>query len=145
MDTNKYKLLKLTWLIKKAHQEALNESMMRFDLSPNEGFILLFLFKHDLNTAQEIAEYRSISKSLVSKSIHNLMERGLLDLSVDLQDKRIRRLDLTEKSQEIIQALNQDELEFYQILEKGLSKEDRIYLDGIVNTLYDNVSEVLEK
>lgn len=144
MNTDKYKLLKLTWLIKKAHQEALSDTISKFNLSPNEGIILLFLFKHDLNTAKEIAEYRSISKSLVSKSINNLMDQGLIDLRVDLLDKRINRLDLTEKADPIIKELNQDEINFYTSLEEGLSEDDRKLLDGILNTLYENVTKVLD-
>lgn len=145
MHTNKYKLLKLTWLVKKAHQEFLNENVIHYDLSPNEGIILLFLYKHDLDTAKEIAEYRSISKSLVSKSITNLLERGLIEIRIDALDKRIKRLELTQKADVIIEALNQDEISFYKQLETGLNKEDKKVLDRISDILYDNVSKMLDQ
>ena len=144
MNTNKYKLLKLTWMVKKAHQECLNKTSIDYGLSPSEGMILLFLFKHDLDTAQEIAEYRSISKSLVSKSINHLIDRGLVEVRIDSEDKRINRLDLTEKADEIIEKLNQNEVNFYTQIEKGLSNQDKETLDTVVSTLYENVSEILD-
>lgn len=145
MNTNKYELLKLTWLVKKAHQESLNQTIEANDLSPTEGLILLFLYKHDLNTAKEIAEYRSISKSLVSKSLQNLLKRDLIHLTVDRDDKRINRIELNDKANPIIKQLNQDEIEFYTSLEDGLDFEDKKHLKKITNTIFENVSKLVEQ
>lgn len=141
MNTNKNKLITLTWLIKKAYEESLYDTKNHYDLSPSEGAILLFLFKHDFDTAKEISEYRSMSKSLVSKSINNLLKRELITLKVDCEDKRIHRIELSKNANEIIEKLTQDEQNFYSSLEEGLNSEDRASLNRIMNILYDNVKK----
>ena len=126
-------------MIEKAHTESLNKTNIKYGLTPSEGAILLFLSKHDFDTAKEISEYRSISKSLVSKSINNLLEQGLIKLQVDQNDKRIHRITLTKDSNKIIDELSINDQEFYELLKKGLNPEDIENLQRIMNTIYDNV------
>lgn len=139
MDNKNNKLLKFSWILKKGYEKSLEEVLSKYDLSQNEGSVLLFLHNNKLNTAKEISEYRSISKSLVSKSINNLYSRGYIDLIEDEKDKRINRLYITKAAKSMVEDLYLAQQNFYGLLEKDINEEDLELMDKVLKKLYKNI------
>lgn len=139
MDNKSNKLLNFSWILKKGHEKSLEEVLSKYDLSQNEGSVLLFLYNNKLDTAKEISEYRSISKSLVSKSINNLYSRGYIGLIEDKKDKRINRLYITKSAKEIVTDLHLAQENFYTLLQKDISEEDLKLMNKILKKLYNNI------
>lgn len=139
MDNRNSKLLKFSWILKKCYEKNLEKVLTKYELSQNEGSVLLFLHNNNLNTAKEISEYRSISKSLVSKSVDSLCKKGYIDIREDEEDKRINRLYITENAKEAVEKLSLAQDEFYILLEKGIKKEDLRVMDRVLKKLYNNV------
>lgn len=145
MENMNSQLLKLSWALKKGYEKNLEDILSRFSLSQNEGSVLLFLDHQNMTTAKEISTYRSISKSLVSKSVESLKERGFLEIKEDGDDKRIRRLYLTPSSREVVKDLDLAHKQFYAILEKDLSQNELKIMDRVISQVYANISNELEK
>lgn len=139
MDNRNSKLLKFSWILKKCYEKNLEKVLTKYELSQNEGSVLLFLHNNNLNTAKEISEYRSISKSLVSKSVDSLCKKGYIDIREDEEDKRINRLYITENAKEAVEKLSLAQDEFYILLEKEIKKEDLRVMDRVLKKLYNNV------
>lgn len=61
------------------------------------------------NTAVDIARHLGVSKQAVNKTVNELVDRGYLRLTVDDQDKRIKRIEPTtaglEKGRQASEAL----------------------------------------
>ena len=113
-----------SWILKKGYEKSLQEVLIKYKLSQVQGNILLFLYNNELNTAKDISEYRSISKSLVSKSIDNLYEKKYIYIKEDRDDKKITRLYLTDKSKNVVKSLHLAQRNFFKLLEKDIEKDD---------------------
>ncbi len=91
-----------SWKFAKFFEKALQEVGKEKDLTQSEMDVLLFLCsKTALNTSRDIAEHRSISKSLICKSVSSLSKKGLLVSSYDEIDARVLRLELTNEGQNL--------------------------------------------
>ena len=64
-------------------------------LTQNEIDVLLFLYNNSpLDTARDIARYRAMSKSMISKSVDSLYRKGYLSYEIDEIDKRCIHLKI---------------------------------------------------
>lgn len=133
-----------SWILKKGYEKSLQEVLIKYKLSQVQGNILLFLYNNELNTAKDISEYRSISKSLVSKSIDNLYENKYIYIKEDRDDKRINRLYLTDKSKNVVKSLHLAQRNFFKLLEKDIEKDDLLLMDKTLKKLYNNIYENLK-
>ncbi len=61
-----------------------------------ESIILYELFTHPRLSQKELVYRSGIPKQSISKGIHNLAERGYLEITSDSQDKRVKYCALTE-------------------------------------------------
>ncbi|NLC65384.1 MAG: winged helix-turn-helix transcriptional regulator [Clostridium sp.] len=144
MNDRGSKLLMFSWILKKGYEKSLQEVLIKYKLSQVQGNILLFLYNNELNTAKDISEYRSISKSLVSKSIDNLYEKKYIYIKEDRDDKRINRLYLTDKSKNVVKSLHLAQRNFFKLLEKDIEKDDLLLMDKTLKKLYNNIYENLK-
>ncbi len=61
------------WKLKKVYEKMFYSLTKEFELTQNEIDVLLFLYNNSLlNTARDIARYRAMSKSMISKSVDSL-------------------------------------------------------------------------
>lgn len=141
MNNRIKELLRFTWLLKKTYENHLESVLTKHKLTQAEGNILLFMTNNDFNTAKEISEYRSISKSLISKSINHLEKRKLLYSKHDSKDKRINRLYITSNANEIIDDLKNAQEDFYKTVQYGISEDNLEVFDEILENLYTNVNK----
>ena len=81
--------------VKKIYELMLKRVTKVYSMTKNEIDVLLFLANNEgYDTAKEIVELRSLSKSHVCKSIGSLSERGFLLEEKDERDKRCVHLKL---------------------------------------------------
>lgn len=117
-------LLILSWKASKLYRTIIGEAAPGYGLTLNEKDVLLFLSNNpSLDTAGNIVKYRSISKSLIAKSVKSLTERGLLTQKTDQSDARFVHLELTAAAQKIVQQLQKAQNHFLSILSDGISQE----------------------
>ena len=77
-----------SWKIKKVYEKMFYQVSEELELTQNEIDVLLFLHNNaPLNTASDIARYRAMSKSMISKSVDSLYKRGYLSYDIDELDK----------------------------------------------------------
>lgn len=144
MKDKNNQMLNFTWMLKKGYENSLESTLIKHNLSQNEGDVLLFLYNNNDNTANDISKFRFISKSLVSKSINNLHKRGYLNLEADCDDKRIKRLYISKQAQSVTKELFLAQKEFYKLLEKDISDDDLKIVNNILKQMYKNVNEKIE-
>ena len=82
-----------SWKIKKVYEKMFYQVSEELELTQNEIDVLLFLHNNaPLNTASDIARYRAMSKSMISKSVDSLYKRGYLSYDIDELDKILSEL-----------------------------------------------------
>ena len=71
--------LVFNWKLKKVYEKMFYQLTEELQLTQNEIDVLLFLYNNSpLDTARDIARYRAMSKSMISKSVDSLYRKGYL-------------------------------------------------------------------
>lgn len=125
--------LHTTQLLFKAYDEVRKNIQNNYQLMGVEVDVLLFLANNPKHTkAQDIVEVRKMTKSHASKAITQLVNKGLLEKSVNPDNKKEFHLKLTPQTIPIINyGQNQQKL-FFERLFEGFSKQQ---LDDFFNSL----------
>lgn len=114
-------------------------------LTANERDILLFLHNNPgLNTAADVVQYRSISKSLVSKSVESLTRRGFLQ-SDKGTNRRCLHLSITPKARTAVTELSRAQQGFFAMLGEGLSEEECRVFNGVLKKMGENAQRYARK
>ena len=116
------------------------------ELTQNEIDVLLFLHNNaPLNTASDIARYRAMSKSMISKSVDSLYKRGYLSYDIDELDKRCIHLKIKPATNSIVKKLHEVQKEFFNILTSNISEEEHKAMEIVLNKMYENIIDELEE
>jgi DNA-binding MarR family transcriptional regulator len=133
-----------SWKTAKLYERVFAEVLERFDLTPNEKDVLLFLYNNEgYDTASDIVRHRSISKSLVSKSIDSLGQRGYLNVRQDEVDRRIMHLILTDEARMIAKELKAVQEDFFKMVGECFTREEGEQFLLLIEKLIDNVERHL--
>jgi MarR family transcriptional regulator, transcriptional regulator for hemolysin len=109
-------------------RQIINENLRPLNLSSAEGNILLHLLTQGQEMGQEeLVEQLDISKPAVSRALDSLEKKGYLTRKLDPDDKRARRVQLTDKAREIGPAVEQIYNRVYQQAIQGVSQEEFDY------------------
>ena len=109
-------------------------------ISRSELDVLLFLHNNpEYDRAADIVAHRGMVKSQVSASVANLEERGLLVRSADAEDRRTVHLSLTELAIEIAQAGRNLQRKFFEDLFAGISHEELLAWERLIQTIDGNM------
>ncbi len=132
--------------IDKLYRRMCARAVADWGFTPNEIVVLMFLANNaPMDTATDIVRYRGISKSLVAKSVDNLMKRGFLLAARDTGDRRIVHLALTKDSGSVVKRLRDCRRELGDALTKGISHENQQLLNTLSKQMEDNLNNLLKE
>lgn len=135
--------LSFSWRLKKAYEKGFESISKDLSLSQNEIDILLFLNNNPtLDTAKDICNYRVMSKSMISKSVESLSERGYILLNADQKDKRRINLELTQNAKATLLKLEEAQKNIFKTLTHGITKEEKQIIKDIFHKLDMNISKI---
>ncbi|MFO8109049.1 MAG: MarR family winged helix-turn-helix transcriptional regulator [Thermoplasmata archaeon] len=108
-------------------------------------FLIRLLKKGDGVSQKEICQDISISKSTTSKMVNKLEQEGYLRMERDREDRRVKKIYLTEKKKEIEDIITEIEEGLDEILFKGFDREEKEryleYLERIMKNIKNTVDE----
>ena len=109
----------------KAYETFCQPVCKKYQLSQTSFDVLMFLANNpEYNTARDICEIRGIRTGIASVAVDLLVKNGYIHRQPDASDRRLTRLILTEKSEEIIQSGRLIQREFGAQLITGISDEE---------------------
>ena len=113
------------------------------EISGGQGRILFILWKSDHLTISEISRKTSLAKNTVSVVVNGMVNKGIVDRSINPQNRRETIISLTEyakslqaKYEVVSQQMN---FLFYQGFSEEEQKQFEQYLARILQTLTDNL------
>jgi MarR family transcriptional regulator, transcriptional regulator for hemolysin len=116
-----------------------NEDLRPLNLSSAEGNILLHLLIQGQELGQEqLAEQLDISKPAVTRALVSLEAKGFITRHLDLNDRRVHRVRLTDRAREIGPTIEQTYNQLYDIARQGFSKEELDHFIELFSRLSDN-------
>ncbi len=108
-------------------------------------FLVRLLKKGDGISQKEICEDINISKSTTSKMINKLQGEGYLKMERDPEDKRVKRVYLTDKKYEIEDIVEEIEKEVDEIIFKDFDQKEQEQYIEYLHRILENVEEVVDQ
>lgn len=123
----------------------LREKISPYGFSRGEfPFLVRLLKKGDGISQKEICQDVNISKSTTSKMINKLVEEGYLRMERDPEDKRVKRIYLTDKKEEIEDIVREIEQEVYEMMFKDFDHGERELYMHFLERIIDNIQGEME-
>ena len=123
------------------YQELLRPVCKKYDLTDSEIMILLFLNDEpEYDTASDIVKRRKMKKSVVSVSLRDLENRGLIEGYHLEGDRRSLHLKVNESAKEVISEAKQIREDCYDLLTEGLSRKEKDDLRSYLMTISGNIA-----
>lgn len=134
-----------SWKLKKVYEKRFESLVEELQLTQNEIDVLLFLHNNaPLNTARDIARYRAMSKSMISKSVDSLYRKGYLSYETDEIDKRCIHLKIELVALPIVEKLYGVQKEFFTTLTCNITEEEYNAMETALNKIYQNIISQLD-
>ena len=129
--------------VRRSVRLALRQAGAQEGLSQNEIEVLLLLHVGRWDTARYISRARGLPRSLVSKSVDQLLKRGYIETRQDPQDRRVARLRLLPPAQAAVERLNQAKGVFFSRLCQGITPEEAAAFRSLVDKMMQNLDGLL--
>lgn len=137
--------LEFSWKLRKLYKKTFEELGEKFQLSQNEIDVLLFLHNNaPLDTARDIARYRAMSKSMISRSVTALEKKDYIYSEPDQEDKRCLHLRISSNARVLIEELSGAQKEFLGKLNENISREESRAVEIVLNKLHENIDSQLD-
>ena len=107
------------------------------DMTVQKSFILSFL--HDsYRTMTEVSEHLNLDTSAVSTLVDRMFKKGLIHRVRDPRDRRVILVSLTDEGNLLKLKLDEKVKVFSDVLDEGISSEDKQALRGIISQVQTN-------
>lgn len=108
-----------------------------------QGKALYYLFKHQERDifVKDIEQWLHISKSVASNLVKRMAKNGYIYLETSKDDKRYKRLVLTEEGISKIEPLEHFHRELFSQLFVGIDPEDRKIVEKVLQQLTQNLKQ----
>ena len=116
----------------------------KYGLSYMEFVVLLFLANNEeYKKASDIVEILGIAKSHVSATVNTLEEKGLIQRTIDKDDKRSSILEINDSAKEIIEEGRKTQKEYHDLVFGSLIEEEMEELERLQKIIEKNIKENL--
>lgn len=130
--------------IRKIYEKMWIRTRKTYGLTQNEIDVLLFLKRHPaMDTAVDIASCCSLSRSLVCKSVENLLKKNYLAVHTDPHDRRYLHLELTQEAKKVLTELAELGDEFWTILQKGIKEDEMDMFLKVLKKMRNNLESIV--
>ena len=110
-----------------------------YDLTPNEIVVLSSIGV--VGMASDIAQNACVSKALVSRSVKELREKGLISASISEVDKREQKLSLTPEGEKAAQLIADANQNFYKVAFRRFEDNEKRVLQALLQLMLNNLCE----
>lgn len=110
-----------------------------YDLTPNEILVLSSIGV--VGMASDIAQNACVSKALVSRSVKELREKGLISASISEVDKREQKLSLTPEGEKAAQLIADANQNFYKVAFRRFEDNEKRVLQALLQLMLNNLDE----
>ena len=110
-----------------------------YDLTPNEIVVLSSIGV--VGMASDIAQNACVSKALVSRSVKELRDKGLISASISEVDKREQKLSLTPEGEKAAQLIADANQNFYKVAFRRFEDNEKRVLQALLQLMLNNLDE----
>lgn len=127
-------------LLYRPFENRLNIELAKHDLYRAQWSVLHYLSNYGTATLVELADYQSVEKPTVTRTISRLEELGYVE-HVPGKDKREKRMQLTDTGRKVYGDVRVTIDEYEQEILKGISEEEQLEVIRIMGDIRNNIRE----
>jgi DNA-binding MarR family transcriptional regulator len=128
-------------ILHRQSQIHLNHSLKEFNITSSEYSFLLYLFRADGATQDEMSSYLYIDKAAIARSMKSLESKGYVLKIKDTTDKRYNRIYLTDKAKSNREAIRKKVWHWIEFLTDDLDEE----ITDVFLTVLEKMASKVEK
>lgn len=118
----------------------------KYEINQTGFEVLMFLADHrERNTARDLCAARAVKPGLASVAVENLIRRGFLKREEDPEDRRVRRLVLTEAAGPLVAEGREIQQEFWRTIAMGIPDEELRAFYRTASKLMANIANMDKK
>ena len=121
------------------------DTAARAGLTTSQLELLLVIATTDLNTAGAIAKRIGVSRSLLSKTVDELVRGDFLETVPDERDRRVVHLHLKPRAEEIAAQCRAVRSDFYRKICAGIDEEELKVSMRVMQQMWDNVNVMVRR
>ncbi|MES0884417.1 MarR family winged helix-turn-helix transcriptional regulator [Roseibium sp. SCP14] len=108
------------------------------ELSGPQYSVLAYVAQYGTPKVSDIAADMDVTSNFITAMVNALEAKGLVSKVIDENDRRIRRLSLTEKGREAVYTLTPNRRRVNDLFYQGFSREEVEQLINFIHRLYNN-------
>lgn len=129
---------RLISILYRKNQIYLNAAMKPLNITTAEQPILMYFYRHNAVTQEEISTYLQVDKALTARTVQSLIKKGLVTKEKDEKDKRCNKISMTQKGLDMREAMVEKFVGWNKIMLEGMDESKR-------NLLFELLEEMVEK
>lgn len=129
-------------ILNTAIERLLNQSLSEYGLTYAQATVIGYLKSnsHNIICQKDIETHLGLSTPTVNSILKRMMEKDMVEITVQTDDKRFKAISLTEKSDEL-SALTKEKISvIQQKLSENISEGDIELFDSVVRKMIDNLN-----
>ena len=103
---------------------------------------LFHLSHRDHAGVSDLSQHLGVSNAAASQMLENLVEEGLIKRTEDPDDRRMKKITLTDQGYQVMKESVSARLGWIEELVKKLSEEEKAQIDSALHLLIDKVREL---
>jgi DNA-binding MarR family transcriptional regulator len=141
-DTTGLELMRLVHMVANAYESAVDGQLRSAELSgPRWGLLLRLLAEERFGclngvSPTRLSHHQNVSKNTISALLRGLEEQGLIERTLDLADRRVFQIRLTDMGRQIVQDSTPGHIAFLNALAADLTAEERTQLTELLEKLH---------
>lgn len=141
-DLGGMELVRLVGMVANAYASAVDENLRDAGLSwPRLGLLLRLMAEERCGIADglsptHLSHHQNVSKNTISALLRGLEEQGLIERTLDSDDRRVFRIRLTDAGRQVIQAHAPGHIRLMNKLASGLTAEEQQQLTTLLAKLH---------
>lgn len=120
-------------------KEQMRARMERFDMTPAQTTVLLYLHENGATTQTTLAEQMRVKAPTANGILDRMEEKGLLVRTVDGRDARRRLIRLTEKGEGLVEELRGQFILAESAILQGFDQAEQCQLKSFLQRIIKNL------
>ncbi|MGE4284734.1 MAG: MarR family winged helix-turn-helix transcriptional regulator [Clostridia bacterium] len=130
---------RLMSILHRQSQVYINYALKEFDITSAEYAFLLYLYRNDGATQDEMSSYLYIDKSATARAIKSLERKGYVLKDKDILDKRFNRIYVSDKAKQYKDEVRKRVWQWSEFLTEDLDEENTRIVLSVLEKMVDRV------
>ena len=143
MEQQRYYILKYSGALYRHTQAFLSEKLRPYGVGAGQHTYLDCIARHPGLSMVELTQMSAVDACTTTRAVTKLEELGYVSVFTDPEDKRVRRVYVTEKAEPVVRAIRTYRGEWRDLITQGMSEEEKALAGEMLSRMSHNAHDAL--